>query len=104
MQPRDPLVAEVASGARRLRVDPEPCLVVFGFDAFQRDGVLRAITEELRATHGLQVYAVRKPGGRTAAAFCRRANAAFDRRPTRYDVPRPDRLRPPAAAEIRVQQ
>jgi len=72
---RDPLVAEVASGSRRLRVDPEPRLVVFGFDADQRDGWLRAVTEELRGRHGLRVYAVGKPGGRTAAAFRRPADA-----------------------------
>ncbi|KQO73442.1 hypothetical protein ASF18_16755 [Methylobacterium sp. Leaf89] len=69
--PRDPLIAEVASGARRLRVDPEPRLVVFGFDADQRDGALRAITDDLRGRHGLQVYAVGRPNGRTTAAFRR---------------------------------
>lgn len=69
LPPRDPLVAEVASGARRLRVDPEPRLVVFGFDADQRDGALQAVTDELRGRHGLRVYAVGRPSGRTAAAF-----------------------------------
>ena len=73
--PRDPLVAEIAFGTRTLRVDPEPRLVVFGFDADQRDGALRAVTDELRGTHGLRVYAVGKPGARTAAAFRRPADA-----------------------------
>ena len=66
---RDPLVGEVASGARTLRVDPEPRLVVFGFDADQRDGALRAVTDELRGRHALRVYAVGRPAGRMAAAF-----------------------------------
>ena len=72
---RDPLVAEVASGARRLRVGAEPRLVLFGFDADQRDGVVGTITESLRSQHNLRVYAVGKPGRRTAAAFRRPANA-----------------------------
>lgn len=79
--PRDPLVAEVASGARTLRVDPEPRLVVFGFDADQRDGALKAVTDDLRGTHGMRVYAVGKPGGRTSAAFRRPADAGADPAP-----------------------
>lgn len=71
LPPRDPLVAEVASGHRQLRIDPEPRLVVFGFDADQRDGALRAVTNQLQNQHGLQVYAVGRPSGRTAAAFRR---------------------------------
>jgi hypothetical protein len=67
LPPRDALVAEVASGARRLRVDPEPRLVLFGFDADQRDGALRVVTEDLAGTHGLRVYAVGRPGKGTAA-------------------------------------
>lgn len=67
LPPRDALVAEVASGARRLRVDPEPRLVLFGFDADQRDGALRAVTEDLAGVHGLRVYAVGRPGKGTAA-------------------------------------
>ncbi|GJE41586.1 hypothetical protein AEGHOMDF_0752 [Methylobacterium soli] len=78
---RDPLVAEVASGARTLRVDPEPRLVVFGFDADQRDGALRAVTDELRGRHGLRVYAVGRPGGRTSSAFRRLAGAVADPTP-----------------------
>ncbi|KOX53560.1 hypothetical protein ADL19_15820 [Streptomyces purpurogeneiscleroticus] len=78
---RDPLVAEVASGARRLRVDTEPRLVVFGFDADQRDGALRTMTDELRKQHGLQVYTVGRPAGRTAAAFRRSVNLASDPAP-----------------------
>lgn len=78
---RDPLVAEVASGARWLRVDPEPRLVVFGFDADQRDGALRAVTDDLRGRHGLRVYAVGKPSGHTSAAFRRPADAVADPTP-----------------------
>lgn len=54
---------------RTLRVDPEPHLKVFGFASDQRDSALRAITDELRGRHGLQVYAVTRPTGRKAAAF-----------------------------------
>ncbi|ACK85495.1 conserved hypothetical protein [Methylorubrum extorquens CM4] len=64
---RDPLVAKVASGARQLRVDPEPRLVLFGFDADQRDGAVETITESLRSQHNLRVYAVGRPGKGTAA-------------------------------------
>ncbi|MCJ2113459.1 hypothetical protein MKK64_20000 [Methylobacterium sp. E-025] len=64
---RDQLVAEVASGPRRLRVDPEPRLVLFGFDADQRDGMVATITESLRSQHNLRVYAVGRPGKDTAA-------------------------------------
>ncbi|MCJ2031335.1 hypothetical protein MKK50_18380 [Methylobacterium sp. J-043] len=64
---RDPLVAEVASGARRLRVDPEPRLVLFGFDADQRGVTVGTITESLRSQHGLRVYAVGRSGKGTAA-------------------------------------
>jgi hypothetical protein len=64
---RDPLVAAVASGARQLRVDPEPRLVLFGFDADQRDGVVSAISEDLRGNHGLRVHAVGRPGKGTVA-------------------------------------
>lgn len=64
---RDPLVDEVASGARRLRVDSEPRLVLFGFDADQRGGTVGTITESLRNQHGLRVYAVGRPGKGTAA-------------------------------------
>ena len=81
LPPRDSLVAEVASGARIVRVDPEPRLVLFGFDADQRDGALRAITDNLRSQHGLRVYAVGKPSGRTAAAFRRPADAVADPTP-----------------------
>ncbi|WP_298951130.1 DUF6538 domain-containing protein [uncultured Methylobacterium sp.] len=65
----DPLVDEVARGARLLRVDTEPRLVVFGFDADQRDGALKAVIDDLRGQHRLQVYAVGRPSGRTTAAF-----------------------------------
>jgi hypothetical protein len=54
---------------RTLRVDPVPRLTVFGFDADKRDGALWAVTDELRQRHWLQVYAVGRPGRRTAAAF-----------------------------------
>lgn len=77
---RDPLVAEVASGARQLRVDSEPRLVLFGFDADQKDGAVRSITESLKTKYNLRVYAVGKPTGRTAAAF--RRSAGMDAAPT----------------------
>jgi hypothetical protein len=73
--PLDPLVDEVARGTRRLRVDTEPRLVVFGFDADQRDGALQAVIDDLRGQHRLQVYAVGRPGGRTTAAFRRPTDA-----------------------------
>lgn len=64
---RDPLVAEVASGSRRLRIDSEPRLVLFGFDTDQRDGMVGTITKDLTSQHGLRVYAVGRPGKGTAA-------------------------------------
>lgn len=72
----DPLVDEVARGTRRLRVDTEPRIVVFGFDADQRDGALQAVIDDLRGQHRLQVYPVGRPSGRTTAAFRRPADAA----------------------------
>ncbi|WP_060771563.1 hypothetical protein [Methylobacterium sp. AMS5] len=74
---RDPLVDEVASGARILRVDPEPRLVVFGFDADARDSTVRPITQELSVTHGLRVYAVGRPA-RGTAAFRRPSDLPYD--------------------------
>lgn len=73
--PRDPLVAEIAFGVRRLQVDLDPRLVVFGFDADQGTGALRVVTDDLRGKHGLQVYAVGRPGGRTSAVFSGLPNA-----------------------------
>ncbi|RVU14181.1 hypothetical protein [Methylobacterium oryzihabitans] len=58
---RDPLINDVASGRRILRIDTEPRLVVFGFDADQRDKSVQAITQDLSGTHGLRVYAVGRP-------------------------------------------
>ncbi|KNY24541.1 hypothetical protein [Methylobacterium sp. ARG-1] len=55
--------------------------MVFGFDADQRGGALKHITNELRGRHGLRVYVVGRPSGRTVTAFHPPADAAF-RRPT----------------------
>ncbi|WP_244480633.1 hypothetical protein [Methylobacterium sp. Leaf399] len=69
---RDPLVAEVAEGARRLRVDPRPRLVVFGFDADQRDGIFGTHLKRLQAEpFSLAVRAIGNPGAGTSNAFRR---------------------------------
>lgn len=68
----DSLITEVATGQRRLQVDDDPRLVVFGFDADQRDGAWATIHKRLTKDYGLRVYAVGDPAGsKTAAAFQR---------------------------------
>ncbi|WP_157085586.1 hypothetical protein [Methylobacterium sp. Leaf99] len=74
-------MAETASGARTLRVDSEPRLLVFGFDADQRGGAIRAVTAELRGRHPLRVCAVRRLGGRTMDAFRRSTDSITDPKP-----------------------
>ena len=57
----DLVIQEVADGRRRLRVDDIPRLVVFGFDADQRDGAWSSMRQRLEQEHGTIVYAVGKP-------------------------------------------
>ncbi|KQT77448.1 hypothetical protein ASG59_12630 [Methylobacterium sp. Leaf466] len=69
---RDPLAAEVAEGKRCLRVDPRPRLVVFGFDANQRNGILGGHLNRLQAEpFSLAVRAIGNPGAGTSNAFRR---------------------------------
>lgn len=70
---RDPLVREVAEGTRRLRLDPQPRLVVFGFDADQRDGILGGHLKRLEAApFHLTLRAIGNPNAGAGNAFRRR--------------------------------
>lgn len=82
-RPLDPLVREVAEHKRGLRVDAEPRLVVFGFDADQRDGAWDTHGQRLRQA-GLRMYAIGNPlGSKVSAAF---------RRPDDVPVTTPEEL------------
>jgi hypothetical protein len=59
----DPLIGQVARGEIALRVDPQPRLIVYGFDADQRDGSLKKIRDRLQNEYGLIIYAVGNPKG-----------------------------------------
>lgn len=66
----NPLIREVAEGKRHLSVEVMPRLVIFGFDADQRDGVLSGIRQRLEAEPGVTVYAIgRTQGLKTTPAF-----------------------------------
>jgi hypothetical protein len=67
----DPLIAKAAT-ATALRVDPEPRLIVFGFDKDQRDGpVWQHHYGRLTKEFGLTVHAIGNPKNGGAAAFGR---------------------------------
>lgn len=59
---RDPLVQEVATGNTVLTIDPNPRLIIFGFDADQKKGQLKTILSALEtADPSLAVYAAGDP-------------------------------------------
>jgi hypothetical protein len=60
--PLDPMVQEVASGNAVLKIDANPRLIVFGFDADQKKGQLQIILNALKtADPNLAVYAAGDP-------------------------------------------
>jgi hypothetical protein len=60
--PRDPAVQKVATGNTALTIDPNPRLIVFGFDADQKNGQLKTILNTLKtADPSLAVYAAGDP-------------------------------------------
>jgi hypothetical protein len=60
--PPDPMVREVATGNAVLTIDPNPRLIVFGFDADQKKGQLQVILNALKnADPNLAVYAAGDP-------------------------------------------
>lgn len=60
--PLDPIVKEVATGNAVLAIDPDPRLIVFGFDADQKKGQLQIILKALKeADPNLAVYAAGDP-------------------------------------------
>lgn len=70
----DPLVQEIASSPSLLAIDPEPRLVIFGFDRDQRDGPVwmqhhQRLTSAPPAGFGLTVTALGSTAGRRAPAF-----------------------------------
>lgn len=66
----DPLIRDVAEAKRHLTIERLPRLVIFGFDADQRDGALSDIRRRLEAEPGVSVYAVgRTQGLKTTPAF-----------------------------------
>ncbi len=74
----DPVIREVAEGTRKLNLELTPRLVVFGFDADQRDGALTAIRQRLEQEHGATVYAVGDPQGVKATPAFRTPQKVLD--------------------------
>lgn len=65
---RNSLVHQAVQRDVRLRIDPNPRLIVFGFDADQRDGRWKAYLENIAlAEPNLHVYAAGNPGTATGA-------------------------------------
>lgn len=64
-KPLDPLIKRVAKKEVSLRIDPKPRLLIFGYDADQRDGSLKKISDSLKEK-GLAAYAVGNPKGAKA--------------------------------------
>ena len=96
--PLDLLITAVADGTRRLRVDTEPRLVVFGFDADQRDGAWAAERARLKDAFGLRVYAVGDPtAAKVASAFRRPADVPLSPPPS-SQAPPPERIPLPDGA------
>jgi hypothetical protein len=62
------LIREVAEGTAKLIIDPNPRLVIFGFDADQKDGRLDKNKEAWgKIAPGLSIYAVGNPTTATRA-------------------------------------
>lgn len=60
--PLDPLIREVASGKANLIIDPDPRLIIFGFDGDQKRGQLQTILNALRHCEpSLAIYAAGDP-------------------------------------------
>lgn len=60
--PLDPMVQEVAAGNAVLTIDPNPRLIVFGFDADQKKDQLQVFLKALKtADPKLAVYAAGDP-------------------------------------------
>ena len=96
--PLDPLITAVADGTRRLQVETEPRLVVFGFDADQRDGAWAAERACLKDAFGLRVYAVGDPAAaKVASAFRRPADVPLSPPPP-PPAPPPQRIPLPERA------
>src|SRR5262249_40613737 len=96
----DPLIAAVAAGERELSVDPHARLLIYGFDAAQRDATLPSIVNRIRKSlPDVPIYAV----GRTAGT---KVTPAFrGQKPLSTSVPEPMPLpaaspRPEPAAQI----
>ena len=66
----NPVIQAIATGARTLVIDTTPRLVIFGFDADQRNGALATILDRLEQEFGTTVYAVGNPkSSKTTPAF-----------------------------------
>ncbi len=74
----DPVIREVAEGTRKLNLELTPRLVVFGFDADQRDGAWADLRQRLEQEHGATVYAVGKPQGVKATPAFRTPQKVLD--------------------------
>jgi len=65
---RDSLIRQIAQNGVELRIDPNPRLIVFGFDAGQRDGRWKAYPENITQDEPhLNVYAAGNPETATGA-------------------------------------
>lgn len=65
----DQLIQQVAGSARLPVIDPEPRLLVFGFDQDQRDGAWKSHRVRLEDEHGINVTALGSTAGRRAPSF-----------------------------------
>ena len=74
----DPVIREVAEGTRKLNLELTPRLVVFGFDADQRDGAWATLRQRLEQEYGATVYAVGKPQGVKATPAFRTPQKVLD--------------------------
>lgn len=62
------LIGDVSNGGAKLTIDPNPRLLIFGFDADQKNGVLSTMLSGLRdAEPMLPIYAVGNPTSATGA-------------------------------------
>jgi L-ascorbate metabolism protein UlaG (beta-lactamase superfamily) len=63
-----PLIGDVANGEAQLTIDPNPRLLIFGFDADQKNGGLNAMLAGIKAAEPtLPIYAVGAPTTSTGA-------------------------------------